>query len=288
MPIIMNPNIDILWIGIGNLLYTLGFITAIFYLLRGRHHPRWLLYMLIAGGYAIHTYGLYLRGLEVGGCPVGNTFEIVQFVIWSLTFCFLVLGPAFRMSLFGFFTAGLAVILAILSFAIPTWDSAYPDRISEISASIEFHASLAVFSYGIFGMLAVSSTLYLLQNFALKRHQFKGVYAFLPSLVESESMSLRMLAAGTGVLTISLLVGSFYWSQNFAEVNAPKFFSSIAVWIAYLIVLGLRLTNRLYARKLAVTCVALFLIAILSIWPVGNSRSSSEINEPISELVPSE
>jgi len=281
----MSSNTDILWIGIGNLIYTLGFVTAILYLIRAKHHPRWLLYMFIAGGYAIQTYGLYLRGMEVGGCPVGNTFEIVQFVIWSLTFCFLVLGPAFRMSLFGFFTAGLAVLLSILSFAIPTWDSPYPDRISEISASIEFHASLAVFSYGIFGMLAVSSTLYLLQNFALKRHQFKGVYAFLPSLVESESMTLRILVAGTGVLTVSLLVGSLYWSQNLAEVNGPKFFSSIAVWLAYLIVLGLRLTNRLFARKLAVTCVALFLIAILSIWPVGNSRSSNEINEPISDKV---
>lgn len=281
----MSSNTDILWIGIGNLIYTLGFVTAILYLIRAKHHPRWLLYIIIAGGYAIQTYGLYLRGMEVGGCPVGNTFEIVQFVIWSLTFCFLVLGPAFRMSLFGFFTAGLAVLLSILSFAIPTWDSPYPDRISEISASIEFHASLAVFSYGIFGMLAVSSTLYLLQNFALKRHQFKGVYAFLPSLVESESMTLRILVAGTGVLTVSLLVGSLYWSQNLAEVNGPKFFSSIAVWLAYLIVLGLRLTNRLFARKLAVACVALFLIAILSIWPVGNSRSSNEINEPISDKV---
>lgn len=272
----MNPNADVLWIGIGNLLYTLGFITAIFYLIRARHHPRWLLYMIIAGGYAIHTYGLYLRGLEVGGCPVGNTFEIVQFVIWSLTVCFLVLGPAFRLSLFGFFTAGLAVLLSVLSFAIKDWDLPYPDRITAISTSIEFHAALAVFSYGIFGLLAVSSTLYLLQNFALKQHQFKGVYAYLPSLVESETMTLRMLAAGSTVLTLSLLIGSFYWSQNVAEVNAPKFFASVAVWIAYLIVLGLRLSNRLYAKKLAITCIALFVVAILSIWPVGNSGSSDD------------
>lgn len=281
----MNPNADVLWIGIGNLLYTLGFITAIFYLVRARHHPRWLLYMIIAGGYAIHTYGLYLRGLEVGGCPVGNTFEIVQFVTWSLTVCFLVLGPAFRLSLFGFFTAGLAVLLSVLSFAIKDWDLPYPDSITEISPSIEFHAALAVFSYGIFGLLAVSSTLYLLQNFALKHHQFKGVYAYLPSLVESETMTLRMLAAGSTVLTFSLLIGSFYWSQNIAEVHAPKFFASVSVWIAYLIVLGLRLSNRLYAKKLAITCIVLFIVAILSIWPVGNGGSSND--QTSSSLEPS-
>jgi HemX protein len=281
----MNPNADVLWIGIGNLLYTLGFVTAIIYLLRERHHPRWLLYMIIAGGYAIHTYGLYLRGLEVGGCPVGNTFEIVQFVIWSLTVCFLVLGPAFRLSLFGFFTAGLAVLLSVLSFALKDWDLPYPDRIQAISPSVEFHAALAVFSYGIFGLLAVSSTLYLLQNFALKHHQFKGVYAYLPSLVESETMTLRMLTAGSTVLTLSLLIGSFYWSQNVAEVNAPKFFASVSVWIAYLIVLGLRLSNRLYAKKLAITCIVLFLVAILSIWPVGKSTGSGDHATPHTQNV---
>ena len=73
----MNLNSDVLWIGLGNLIYTLGFFLAIVYLLRTKHHPRWLLYLIIAGGYAIQTYGMYLRGVEVQGCPTGNTFEIV-------------------------------------------------------------------------------------------------------------------------------------------------------------------------------------------------------------------
>ncbi|MCZ6672760.1 MAG: cytochrome c biogenesis protein CcsA [Verrucomicrobia bacterium] len=284
----LNPNVDVLWIGIGNLLYTLGFITAIFYLLRARHHPRWLLYMLIAGGYAIQTYGLYLRGMEVQGCPTGNTFEIVQFVIWSLTFCFLVLGPAFRLSLFGFFTAGLAVMLSILSYAIPAWDTPYPINASGANPSVEFHASLAVFSYGIFGLLAVSSILYLLQNYSLKHHRWKGVFAFLPSLVESETMTLRMLAAGSGVLTVSLLVGSVYWIQNSAEVDSAKLVATVAVWLAYLVVLGLRLINRLYAKRLAVTCIVLFFVAILSIWPIDASRHSKAPSNAATQLSPSE
>jgi HemX protein len=271
----MPPNADIVWIGVGNLLYTLGFLTAIVYLLRARHHPRWLLYTLIAGGYAVQTYGMYLRGMEVRGCPIGNTFEIVQFVIWSLTFCFLVLGPAFRLSLFGFFTAGLAVLLSVLSFIIPNWDTPYAISATKISASIEFHASLAVFSYGIFGLLAVSSILYLLQNFSLKSHRLKGLFAMLPSLVESEAMTLRMLVAGSFVLTTSLLVGSIYWFQSTAEVNGPKLIATLIVWFAYLAVLYLRLTRRLFAKRLAVTCIVLFFAAILSIWPIESSRGSN-------------
>ena len=281
----MNAGADLLFIGIGNLLYTLGFITAIFYLLRTRHHPRWLLYMLIAGGYAIQTYGLYLRGMDVKGCPIGNTFEIVQFVTWSLTFCFLVLGPAFRLSLFGFFTAGLAVLLSIFSFAIPSWDTPYSLSAATGNAAIEFHASLAVFSYGIFGLLAVSSVLYILQNFSLKHHRFKGVYAFLPSLVESEAMTLRMLIAGSSILTLSLAVGSVYWIQHSADVNWLKLTFTIVVWLAYLVVLLLRLGNLLYAKKLAWTCIALFLVALVSIWPVDSSRGmADEVSENDSEI----
>ena len=282
----MNTGADILWIGIGNLIYTLGFVTSILYLVRARHHPRWLLYAIIAGGYAIQTYGLYLRGMEVKGCPIGNTFEIVQFVIWSLTFCFLVLGPAFRLSLFGFFTAGMAALLSVLSFIFRGWDSPYPLEAGKISPAIEFHASLAVFSYGIFGLLAISSILYILQNFSLKHHRWKGMYEFLPSLVESEAMTLRMLAAGSGVLTVSLVVGYSYWIQNTAEINASKLAATIAVWLAYLVVLFLRLTNRLYAKKLAWTSIVLFLFALLSIWPVDSSRQAKQAAQASTTLSP--
>jgi len=280
----MGSSADILWIGLGNLLYTLGFVTAIFYLIRAKHHPRWLLYMIIAGGYAIHSYGLYLRGMEVRGCPIGNTFEIVQFVIWSLTFCFLVLGPAFRLSLFGFFTAGIAVMLSILSFIFKNWDTSYPLNIDKISPAIEFHASLAVFSYGIFGLLAVSSILYILQNFSLKHHRWKGMYEFLPSLVDSETMTLRMLSAGSGVLTVSLLVGYSYFIQNTAEIDTAKLAATVAVWLAYLVVLFLRLTNRLYGKKLAWTSIVLFLFALLSIWPVDASRQTKTVSNASIEL----
>ncbi len=272
----MNLGVDVFWIALGNLLYCLGFIFAIFYLFRAKHHPRWVLYALIAGGYAIQTFGLYQRGMAVHGCPVGNTFEIVQFVIWSLTFCFLVLGPAFRMSLFGFTTAGLAVLLSMLSFAIPSWDTPYAGRPFGPSPWIEFHASLALFSYGIFGLLAVSSLLYLLQNFSLKERRLQGFFLFLPSLVETETLSLRMLVSGSVVLTVSLLIGSVYWIQSAATVDWLKLLFTLSVWLAYLIVLLLRLRNILYSKNLAWTCLVLFLMAAISIWPVNQSRAKAE------------
>jgi uncharacterized membrane protein YqjE len=57
----------------------------------------------------------------------------------------------------------------------------------------------------------------------------------------------------------------------------PKLIATMVVWLAYLIVLYLRLTRRLYAKRLAVSCIILFFIAILSIWPIDSSRSEDSI-----------
>jgi len=266
---------DIFWIGTGNALYCLGFIMALFFLLREHQHPRWVLYAFIAVGYILQSHGLYIRGLSVHGCPVGNTFEIVQFIIWSLTLCFLLLGPAFRLSLFGLFTAGLNVILSVLSFSIKAWDSPYESNPLGANPWIEFHASLAMFSYGVFALLAVSAVLYLLQNRSLKQREFQGLNRFLPSLVESASMTRRMLILGTGLLTISLVVGSVYWIDHTAQVDTSKLVVTLLVWVSYSIVTLLRLFQKLVARRLAWTCIILFAGALISIWPVDASRSST-------------
>ena len=57
---------------------------------------------------------------------------------------------------------------------------------------------------------------------------------------------------------------------------AAKTGTGSSIWLAYLVVLFLRLGNRLYARKLAWTCIALFLVALVSIWPIDASRGGSK------------
>ena len=49
-------------------------------------------YVLIAIGYALQLAGLGVRGRAVGGCPLGNQFEIYQFTAWSAITLYLVVG----------------------------------------------------------------------------------------------------------------------------------------------------------------------------------------------------
>src|SRR5688572_29546601 len=138
------------WIWIAAAFYLTGFILGTLSLLRGGRPSSTVNYAAIVAGYLFQFYGLYLRGRTVGGCPLGNYFEIFQFTAWSATTLYLAVGVTFRSSLFGYFTSCLAAVLTLVSLAIPSWDATRRSGIFGGNAWIEFHAALALFSYGVF------------------------------------------------------------------------------------------------------------------------------------------
>ena len=269
-----------MWIGV--LLYTGGFFFGLAYVSRARKHSRPALFGIVLTGFVAQTIGLYLRGLVVESCPLGNRFEIVQFVVWSLILLYMAVGPVFRMSLLGFFSAGLASFLGILSLSVPHWDGPRSSPILGFNVWIELHAALAIFSYGVFAILALTCVMYLLQNHSLKRKKTAGLFPFLPSIIQLDQMILRLLLTGVGLLTFSLIMGSFYWLQNLASVNWPKLAVTIAVWLAYLVVVFLRMRKNVVAHTLAWTCILLFVVALASIWPVA---SGGDIVMPSTEAI---
>src|SRR6187549_62494 len=111
-----------LWIAAG--FYLVGVAWGTIALLRGGKPSSAVNYVAIVAGYLTQIFGLYLRGRAVGGCPLGNTFEIVQFTAWSATTLYLCIGVTFRSSLLGYFTSCLAAVLTLVSLAIPGWDPA--------------------------------------------------------------------------------------------------------------------------------------------------------------------
>lgn len=261
------------WLWVGALLYTAGFFFGLAYLTRARKHSGVVLFCIVLAGFFAQTTGLYLRGIEVGGCPLGNRFEIIQFVVWSLVLLYMAVGPVFRMSLLGFFSAGLAAFLGLLSLSIPQWDAIRRPHIFGDNVWIEMHAALAIFSYGVFALLALTAGMYLLQNYSLKQKKIKGLFPFLPSIIQLDHMILRLLITGVAILTASLLMGSFYWVQDWGSVDWAKLTVTIGIWIAYLLLAFLRMRRSVVAQTLAWTCIMLFVIALASIWPVAQSRS---------------
>ncbi|MFT3782297.1 MAG: cytochrome c biogenesis protein CcsA [Nibricoccus sp.] len=264
--------IDRTWLWGAAIFYLSGFTLGTIALIREKRHSRAWMYFLIATGFALQTYGLGLRGKAVHGCPIGNTFELFQFTAWSATALYLVVGATFRLSLLGYFTACLSATLTSVSLAVPSWDLVRRANAFGGNAWIEFHAALALFSYGVFALLALTSVMYLLQLFSLKRHHLRGFFSFLPSIVDLDQINFRLLTAGVVIMSAALCVGYVHWVQDRDSVKHVKILITGAIWLAYAIALVLRWRGLLITKRLAWVCISLFVAALLSLNVVNSSR----------------
>ena len=267
---------DRLWLWLAATTYAVAFGLAIRSIVRSVRHSRIALLVILAIGFILQTIGLYQRGISYGGCPLGNKFEIVQFLVWSATALFLVVGPAFRLSLLGFFTSGLVALLAIVSLIVPGWDSLQRTSLFSDNPWIELHATIGMFSYGAFGLLALTSVMFILQNQSLKRKQFSVFSRLLPSIVELDQISSRLLIFGICLLTLSLGIGEYFRMREPESVTVIKSAVTALVWLIYLVILAVRRFRLLSSSQLAWACIVAFGLALLTLGPVSRSGQSSD------------
>lgn len=265
-------------------IYLAAFAIGAIILLLKKPYPRALMFSLLSGGFLIQTLGLNLRGAEIKACPLGNIFEITQFIAWSLVLLYFIIGPVFRLRLLGLFTAALTAILTGGSLLMPSWDKAYPPGIFGGNPWIELHAALAIFSYGMFAIVALVSAMFLIQQHGLKKKQFGGLYQYLPSVQQLDLIAKRLMITGVAVLTAALIFGAVFWVNNPDLVPLFKLGVTCFIWGGYLVVVVLRLQKKLVTRRHAIAAIVLFLLALASLWPVQSA--SDELSERNSRSIP--
>ena len=256
----------------GTMAYVAALVLTIVRLTHRREPMHGVNLIIILCGWLLQTTGLWILGMEASSCPIRNPFEVLQYISWSIVLVYLFTGQVFRLSLFGTGSASLAALIGLAAFILPGARQLEPTSLIGNNPLINAHAAIALMSYGIFGLLAVLSALYLLQNNSLKNKKYPGIFRFLPSIVEMDTVLLRLLIMACVVYTFSLAIGALYWVGHLDEVAIPKLIFTFALWIAYWVVLILRATNKLYGTRLAWTCIALLLAALLTLWPVEASR----------------
>lgn len=263
-------------LAVGACIYLSVFLFGLISLQLRKHYSRTIVLGLIAGGFALQTVGLNLRGIHVGGCPLGNSFELTQFIGWSVVLLYLIIGPIFRLRLLGFFCAGLATLLSAVSLMIPSWDQAYPINPAGGNPWVELHAALAIFSYGFFAMVALVSIMFLIQQHGLKKKQTGSIYHYLPSIQQLDQMGYRLILAGVLCLTAALAFGAVFYAENKELVPVFKLTVTCLVWIGYSSVAILRQQRKLVTRRHALSAIALFAFALLSLWPIQSASSQQD------------
>ena len=254
------------------LLFGIGFLYNYFQLKSKDSYSHTLTYLFLLFGFVLQSIALYMRALVIHACPLGNTFEILQFIIWSLVLLFLLIRPVIKIKALGLFIIFIAALASTISLSIPSLDSSYLNSLEASDPFIELHASLAIFSYAIYMLLAIVSSMLLIQQWGLKKQRFQGLFRHLPAVQKLDSIANVLVWIASLTLFVGILFGSFYWNENPETVPLFKLLLTTFILTLYCVVGVLKYLNKITPQKQAIAYIVLFSLAILSLGAVQTDK----------------
>lgn len=239
------------------LLATAGGVWGIVSVRHGDRN-RWTVLWMI-GAFVFQLAFLTIRGQMRGACPLGDWGERLAYLSWSLTFFYILVGPAYRISLLGVFTAPVVVIFQTIAL-IPGMLHSSPIRVQNTTPWGETHSATAVLSYGAFALAAVAGIMFMVLDRQLKIQHLKGgLFRNLPPARELLISVERLLWLGLGLLTIGVIAGLLMPHKG---LNG-HFIAALAVWASYAVLLIMKRVRGMTGRKISSAAVVLFVMSLL-------------------------
>jgi HemX protein len=247
-------------------LSTLCFLAAVvrtgFAMYAGDFRPGRFNFFAIGAGFILQTAFLSIRGHALGRCPLTNLFEVLVFLSWSVTLIYMLVGPAYRLSLMGSFTAPLVLLIQGLALILPI--DVVQARQTAPNNWLEFHASMSLVAYGAFALAGIAGVMYLVQERQLKTRELHSVFYHLPPLSDLFVVITRLLWWGFGLYTLGLLSG-FLIGQPLPRLQVV---CAICVWVLYAAILQGRHLRRLAPKRVAALCIVGFSAALTLLWGI--------------------
>src|SRR2546422_5624233 len=219
-------------------------------------------FFAIGLGFVFQTAFLWIRGQELGRCPITNLFEVFVFLAWSVALVYMLVGPTYRLSLMGAFTAPLVLLLQGFALISPI-DTRHPVNVPA-NSWLEFHASMSLVAYGAFALACIAGVMYLLQERQLKTHQLHSIFYQLPPLTNLFAAITRLLWGGFALYTVGLVSGFF----TGRPLPRAQMVCAFAVWILYAVILQGRHLRRLAPKRVAALSILGFSAALTLLWGI--------------------
>ena len=118
-------------------------------------------------------------------CPLADRGEILVFLSWSLTLFYLLVGPAYRISLLGVFTAPVVVVFQTIALLPGVLECRIRSESPAETRWHETHSATSVLAYGALALAAVAGVMFLVLDRQLKEQHLKsGLFRNLPPVRE--------------------------------------------------------------------------------------------------------
>ena len=247
----------------------LGAVVRTMLAFRARNfRPGLFNFFAIAAGFVLQTAFLSMRGHAVGRCPLTNLFEVLIFLAWSVALIYMLVGPAYRLSLMGAFTA--PVVLLIQAFALVAPIDIRHSTKMPANSWLEFHASISMVAYGAFALACIAGAMYLVQERQLKTHQLHSIFYHLPPLNDLFAAITRLLWWGFALYTLGLVSGFFVGGP----LPRAQMICAFGVWLLYAAILQGRHLRWLAPKRVAVLCIWGFSAALMLLWGISFSAQA--------------
>jgi len=179
-----------------------------------------------------HAATLYPVVLARGGINLG-VFNAASLVAWIIVVFILI--TSLRQSV-----QNLAIVIMPLAALCIALDLVFPSQlIIPVSASpgLQMHILFSVLAYSILAIAALQALVLALEDHLLRKKRILPVLHFLPPLQDMEVLLFRLIGAGFVLLTVSLISGSLYIEDLFAQHLVHKTVLSSVAWLVFALLL---------------------------------------------------
>jgi cytochrome c-type biogenesis protein CcsB len=260
---VVNESIFLLSI-ITILLYSVGTVGYLIYVVRTELVIHRVAYAFLLGGFLSHTLGLVLLGGQIRQMPVTTLPQTFSLFAWAIVGSYLAFQLKFNIRVLGTFVSPLAVIFMLLSSAIPS--KIIPTSQLSKSFWLILHVTTIFIGNAIFALAFCAGIMYLLQERQIKTKSFGLLYRRLPSLETLDSLNYVCLTFGFPLITIGLISGFVYagavlrsyWHWD------PKEILAVITWLIYAVLLHERLAVGWRGRRAAIMAIIGFSIILVT------------------------
>lgn len=256
---------SLLWLRVAVLLYGVAALAVLPAALYNR--PRWRHIAVPAAlsGMFFHFVALVEMLVAAHHALPVDTHETLSMLGLILAGCFLVLTARYKTTSFGIFLLPVCVLLTMIPAFHPGYERLNYPLIR--TGWLLLHVALLLAAYAALFLSLVASLLYLVQERRLKQKRAVPHRTWLPPLAVTDQIAVKSLLVGLPCMTAGLLIGSVVALQTigprfFAD---PKVLLSIAMWIAYVLMIYIRQHSGLRGRR-AVYLSSVAALFVLAVW----------------------
>ncbi len=247
-------------------IYFAAFVFYLFRMILGREVWGKLATTVAIAGLAAHSIALIIRwiasyDLGMGHAPLSNFYESLIFFAWSIVLLYLLMEWRLQTRVIGTFVMPVAFLIMAYASIAPGINNRIEPLIPALQSNwLTSHVLTCFMGYAAFTVAFALGVMFLIKKVFGGESSTTSIVRLLPSEYQMDELLYSSAALGFIFLTLGIVTGSVwahyawgaYWSWD------PKETWSLITWIAYAVLLHVRLVRGWRGKRMAVMAIVGF------------------------------